>query len=79
MTEPKPEPVAEHSPCPRCGSRDIVAVIYGLPSPELHIQGQRGEVVQAVGETDRQRHLCDCFGEGRAIRQIVREIRAKYE
>lgn len=41
------EETNEHSPCPACGSRDIVAVVYGLPSPELHRQNQEGQILLA--------------------------------
>lgn len=32
-------------PCPRCGSRDAVEIIYGLPDLELGVAAERGEVV----------------------------------
>ncbi|MBI5434146.1 MAG: hypothetical protein HZA52_15035 [Planctomycetes bacterium] len=30
--------------CPKCGEAEIVRIAYGLPSPELVEEAQRGEV-----------------------------------
>jgi len=30
--------------CPKCGSRDIVPIRYGLPGPEMTAAADRGEI-----------------------------------
>jgi hypothetical protein len=32
-------------PCRRCGSTDVVEIVYGLPDVELRVAAERGEVV----------------------------------
>lgn len=32
-------------PCPRCGSRDTIPIVFGYPGPELIAAAQQGEVV----------------------------------
>lgn len=41
--------------CPECGSRQLVPIVYGLPSPELEQRARRQEV--ALGG-------CELFGDG---------------
>ena len=31
--------------CPKCGSRDVVPILYGLPGPETMAEAERGEIV----------------------------------
>lgn len=34
----------EVTPCPDCGSTEVVPVVFGLPGPELLERARRGEV-----------------------------------
>jgi ribosomal protein L40E len=43
--------------CPRCGARDVVPVVYGLPAPEATAAEDRGELVLGgclVGDEDAE-------------------------
>ena len=33
-----------HQPCARCGSTDVVEIVYGLPGADLWESSQRGEI-----------------------------------
>jgi hypothetical protein len=51
--------------CPRCGSRDVVRVVYGLPTPELFEAADEGRVI--LGGCDPFRwptHACRSCGFG---------------
>lgn len=52
-------------PCPRCGSLDVVPIMYGYPMPEAMKAAERGEIELGgcvIGERDPQRH-CKACGE----------------
>jgi len=59
MTEPRNAPV-----CPRCGARDSIPIVYGMPGMELMEQARAGQVVLGgcvvfEDQPDRRCRSCD--------------------
>lgn len=51
--------------CPKCGSTDVVPILYGYPGPEMFEAAERGEIELGgccVTDDDPQR-LCKACGE----------------
>jgi hypothetical protein len=49
--------------CPRCGSGNVIPIVYGYPSPELEKQSQRGKVMLGgccVGDDNTQWYCKEC-------------------
>ena len=50
-------------PCPKCGSLDVVPILYGLPGPKGMEEGDRGKIFLGgccVGESDPRKHCKAC-------------------
>lgn len=52
-------------PCPKCGSPDVVAILYGYPTPEAMAEAVKGtiELGGCCVEGDDPRKLCKGCGE----------------
>jgi hypothetical protein len=53
------------APCPRCGSLDIVPILYGYPMPEAMEAAEKGKIAVGgccVGDRD-PRKQCKACGE----------------
>lgn len=53
----------DSEPCPRCGSPDIVPIMYGLPGPEMMEAANQGRIALGgccVGERDPQKQCNAC-------------------
>lgn len=64
------------STCPKCGSHEVVKIIYGLPGPELVEKSERGEVLLGgciVKEDNPDRACKSCRHRWRE-REEVKEI-----
>lgn len=49
--------------CPKCASKSTVPIIYGYPSPELHIKAEQGKAILGgctVNPDDPERQCKDC-------------------
>jgi hypothetical protein len=49
--------------CPKCGSLDIVPIMYGLPGPEAMEAAEQGRIALGgccVGERDPQKQCNSC-------------------
>lgn len=54
--------------CPKCGSKEVVRIVYGLPSPELMEEANRGKVALGgccISGNDPQWHCNGCEHEWR--------------
>ena len=52
-------------PCPRCGSLDVVPILYGYPGPEMMEAAEKGKIELGgcvIGESDPQKK-CKACGE----------------
>ena len=62
--------------CPKCGSEEIIPIVYGYPTKELFDQSKKGEVIIGgcciVGEVPN-RHCKNC-GEEFSVEDKVVEI-----
>jgi hypothetical protein len=50
-------------PCPKCGSLDVVPIMYGLPGPEMMEAANRGKIALGgccVGDRDPQQECKAC-------------------
>lgn len=50
-------------PCPKCGSLEVVPIVYGLPSPEGMEEETKGKIFLGgclVGDRDPQKHCKAC-------------------
>jgi hypothetical protein len=51
--------------CPKCGSLDVVPIMYGLPTQKAMDEADRGKIFLGgccIGERDPQKH-CKACGE----------------
>ena len=58
-------PGRRKKPCPRCGSFDVVPILYGYPMPEAMAAAEEGKIALGgccVGERD-PRKQCKACGE----------------
>jgi hypothetical protein len=59
--------------CPRCGSADVVPIVYGEPSREMFEDAREGRI--ALGgclvSVDSPDHLCDSCGHVWRVAQEV--------
>ena len=56
--EPTPPP-----PCPKCGSENVLPLVYGMPAPEASKAAQRGEIALGgcvIDETYRRWQCAQC-------------------
>jgi hypothetical protein len=73
----KKQKIKGPEPCPKCGSLDVVPIMYGLPSLEAMDEETRGKIFLGgcvVGDRDPQKHCKACGTEfdprpSRAARQ----------
>ena len=52
-------------PCPKCGSLDVVPILYGYPKPEAMDEAEKGLIALGgccVSESDPRKH-CNACGE----------------
>jgi transcription elongation factor Elf1 len=66
-------------PCPRCGSHDIVPIMYGYTMPDAMEAAKRGEIELGgcrIGESDPQKH-CKACGERFDFRPTLAAKRAR--
>jgi DNA-directed RNA polymerase subunit RPC12/RpoP len=57
--------------CPKCGSTEVVRIVYGLPGPELLEEAKRGQIALGgccVTGNDPQWHCHECGHRWRAGR-----------
>ena len=65
MSRKKLRRVVKTKPCPKCGSRDVVPILYGYPMPEAMDAAENGLIALGgccVGEDDPRKH-CNACGE----------------
>ena len=66
MSGKKPrKPPAKAKPCPKCGSLDVVPILYGEPMPEAMDDAEKGLIALGgccVSNDDPQKH-CNACGE----------------
>jgi hypothetical protein len=61
MKQARHHPPSTLSRCPRCGSREVVPIVYGLPPYQLSEAEERGEIVLGGCEpTDADRACRSC-------------------
>jgi hypothetical protein len=48
--------------CPRCGSREVAEIVYGLPGSDLAEAEERGEVILGGCEPKEARRACRSCG-----------------
>lgn len=36
--------IYKRSPCPNCGKRELIRILYGLPSPDMRERARRSEI-----------------------------------
>ena len=59
------KPAVKTKPCPKCGSLDVVPILYGYPMPETMAKANRGLIALGgccVSESDPRKH-CNACGE----------------
>ena len=69
----EPESNATKPICPKCGSTNVVSIVYGLPMPELFEKAERGEVMLGgccVSADNPTQHCKDCEHSWRASRNL---------
>ena len=55
--------VINYKKCPKCSSKNVIPIVYGLPSPELFEKAEAGKVKLGgccVGENDPEIYCKDC-------------------
>lgn len=60
-------------PCPACGSREVIPILYGLPGFELSEAAERGEVVLGGCLIGDESPDYECRGCGRPLPWVARE------
>jgi hypothetical protein len=63
-------------PCPSCGSRDQIEIVYGLPDAELGRSAERGEVVLGGCVIGPESPTYECRSCGAALPWIADDRRA---
>jgi hypothetical protein len=66
MKGKKPERVAKKTkPCPKCGSHDVVPIVYGYPSSEMEREADKGliELGGCCVLNDDPQKYCKACGE----------------
>lgn len=53
--------------CPRCGSKQVVPILYGMPSPEMIERSARGEIVIGGCLTSENNPCWECLACGQQL------------
>jgi hypothetical protein len=63
MAKTSGTPKKRKKACPKCGSLDVVPILYGYPGPEMMDMASKGKIELGgccVGERDPRKHCNGC-------------------